>query len=955
MYTGRVKVAADKILPRTSYVDDDIVRCELTTYTTPKVFSSITLVAMAFNRMGGLEIWCIEDHRLVRVPKSSYGKFFSGSAYIVLNTIFLKTRSLHHDIHYWLGTDAMEEDADLASEKALELDATLGSHAVQYREVQGQETERFLSYFKPCIIPVEGVFYSGTRHLTGETYQFSLLTCKGDRGVHVEEVPFSRSSLNHNDVFILDTSSKIFLFSGCNSSIQERAKALEVVKYIKDIKHSGSCEVAVIEDGKFVSDPNVGEFWSLFGGYAPIPRDLPPAVEENRQSATLTLFWITHQGNFSQIKADSLNREMLDSHKCYMLEVFVWMGKSTLVTERKASISAVEDFLRTGNRSVGTHLTFLTEGSETALFRSYFKAWPQITELKLYEEGRWKVAAIFKQQGYNVNELPDEDPQVFMDCSGNVKVWRVDGDKLSLVPVAEQRKLFNADCYITQYTYVENGREENLFYAWLGRRSALEDRADAISHINALVDSKKGDPVLAQIYEGKEPIPFFLIFKKLVIFKGGMSVRYKRSAAEKGMGDETYDDTKTALFRVQGTSITNMQAVQVDEVSCSLNSSYCYILKTETSIFTWLGNLSSARDYELLDRMLDLINPTWQPILLREGNEPDVFWNALGGKAEYPKEKEIKGYAEDPHLFACTFTQGKKNNFDFKLFFSQDNVVLPWFRTISAVKEIFNFTQDDLTTEDVLVLNCHCEIYVWIGRHSNVGSKQKALSLGSKFLEADIMAEGLSFDTPIYVVTEGYEPSFFTRFFEWDFSKANMLGNSFERKLAILQGASQKIEAPLRSSWKVCSPETTTNGLRSQSVGPNGQGKGSSRSSNLSGSSLNPINHGRFSSPTPVTRKLFPELSPDVDESDVSTTSAVLTQSTLAEDAGSLQADQSPTDENLLIYPYELLKVPSDDRVAGIDVTKRETYLSSEEFQEKFGMPKRAFYELPKWRQNKLK
>lgn len=49
---------------------------------------------------------------------------------------------------------------------------------------------------------------------------------------------------------------------------------------------------------------------------------------------------------------------------------------------------------------------------------------------------------------------------------------------------------------------------------------------------------------------------------------------------------------------------------------------------------------------------------------------------------------------------------------------------------IFQVKEIYNFTQDDLTTEDVLVLDCHDEIYVWIGCHSNISSKKQALTLG---------------------------------------------------------------------------------------------------------------------------------------------------------------------------------------------------------------------------------
>lgn len=59
-------------------------------------------------------------------------------------------------------------------------------------------------------------------------------------------MPFARSSLNHNDVFVLDTESTIFQFNGATSSIQERGKALEVVQYIKDTYHDGKCEVIII-------------------------------------------------------------------------------------------------------------------------------------------------------------------------------------------------------------------------------------------------------------------------------------------------------------------------------------------------------------------------------------------------------------------------------------------------------------------------------------------------------------------------------------------------------------------------------------------------------------------------------------------------------------------------------------------------------------------------------------
>ena len=60
------------------------------------------------------------------------------------------------------------------------------------------------------------------------------------------QVPFARSLLNHDDVFLLDTETKIYQFNGSNSNIQERAKALEVVQYLKDKYHEGKCEVAII-------------------------------------------------------------------------------------------------------------------------------------------------------------------------------------------------------------------------------------------------------------------------------------------------------------------------------------------------------------------------------------------------------------------------------------------------------------------------------------------------------------------------------------------------------------------------------------------------------------------------------------------------------------------------------------------------------------------------------------
>lgn len=67
--------------------------------------------------------------------------------------------------------------------------------------------------------------------------------------MNMYQVPFSRSSLNHDDVFILDSKDKIYQFNGANSNIQERAKALEVIQFLKDKYHEGTCDVAIV--GKY--------------------------------------------------------------------------------------------------------------------------------------------------------------------------------------------------------------------------------------------------------------------------------------------------------------------------------------------------------------------------------------------------------------------------------------------------------------------------------------------------------------------------------------------------------------------------------------------------------------------------------------------------------------------------------------------------------------------------------
>ncbi|CAI0427864.1 unnamed protein product [Linum tenue] len=891
----------------------------------------------------GLEIWRIENFHPVAIPKASYGKFFMGDSYIILKTTALKSGALRQDIHYWLGRDTSQDEAGAAAIKAVELDAALGGRAVQYREVQGHETEKFLSYFKPCIIPQEGGTSSGFKHVEAEEHQTRLFVCKGK---HVVHVPFARSSLNHDDIFILDTTSKIFQFNGSNSSIQERAKALEVVQYIKDTYHDGKCEVASIEDGRLMADAETGEFWGFFGGFAPLPRKTASDEDKLPASDETKLFWC------SFLIVDLTGQEIV--HKA----------------DRPKS-----------------HIIRVMEGFETVMFRSKFTSWPKTADVAVAEDGRGKVAALLKRQGLNVKGLvksapsKEEEPQPHIDVTGNLQVWRVNGEDKVLLPASDQFKFYSGDCYVFQYSYPGEDREEYLIGTWLGKQSVEEERASAVSHAGKMVESLKFLTAQARIYEGAETIQFLSVFQCFIVFKGGLSAGYKKHIEDNELTDDTYSEDGSALFRIQGTGPENMQAIQVEPVASSLNSSYCYILHNGPTVFTWSGNLTSTEDQEVVERQLDLIKPNLQSKPQKEGSESEQFWDLLGGKTEHSSQKIAKEAETDPHLFSCTFSKEGK----------------------LKATEIYNFNQDDLMTEDMFILDCHSEIFVWVGQQVDSKSKTQALSIGEKFVENDFLLEKLSHETPIYVVMEGSEPAFFTRFFTWDSAKSAMVGNSFQRRLTILKGGTPIIDKPKRrpaSSYGGRSGGAEkSQRSRSVSFSPErARARGRSPAFNALAATFENANARNLSTPPPMGRKIYPKSgSASPDSSKLASKSAAIAALTATfeqplparkmimartvkvaspkatpeseskgEDSMSsriesltikedVKENEHEDEEGLPIYPYERLTVNAEDPVAEIDVTKRETYLSSSEFKDKFGMGKDAFYKLPKWKQNKLK
>lgn len=53
----------------------------------------------------------------------------------------------------------------------------------------------------------------------------------------------------------------------------------------------------------------------------------------------------------------------------------------------------------------------------------------------------------------------------------DVQVWRINGKDKNLLSSSDQCKFYSGDCYIFQYAYPGEIKDENLIGTWLGKKS----------------------------------------------------------------------------------------------------------------------------------------------------------------------------------------------------------------------------------------------------------------------------------------------------------------------------------------------------------------------------------------------------------------------------------------------------------------------------------------------------
>jgi len=320
----------------------------------------------------GLQIWRIEKFKVKAWPTEQYGSFYDGDSYICLNTYKKEGgNALLFDVHFWLGTHTSQDEAGTAAYKTVELDDKLGGAPVQHREVQGHESDLFLSYFKNQIKLLSGGVDSGFKHVKPEEYKPRLLHLKGKRKIRVTQVDLDRGSLNSGDVFILDNGLTIYQWNGKKSGPQEKSKGAEMCRALTD-ERKGRAKCFVLEEG----DKEPG-FWKLLGGEGAVKSAEEGGDDsEAEKGGVKSLFQLSDASGkleFKQVATGShVKKNLLDSNDVFILdtgaEVFAWIGKGASVDEKAKALSFAQDYLTKYNRPAYLPISRILEGGENPTF-----------------------------------------------------------------------------------------------------------------------------------------------------------------------------------------------------------------------------------------------------------------------------------------------------------------------------------------------------------------------------------------------------------------------------------------------------------------------------------------------------------------------------------------------------------------------------------------------------------
>jgi len=348
-----------------------------------------------------LRVWRIEKFRVVPWPNSKYGKFHTGDSYVILNSYKPDPSKpkLCHDLHIWIGDESSQDEYGTAAYKMVEADDNLGGAAVQHREVQYQESDKFTSYFKKKLIYLEGGIESGFRHVEATEDDPHLYRVKGlKKALCLTQVPVRRDSMNGGDVFILHAAAnKVWTWNGKESNADEKQKGMEVARGF-----ASNANVIVLDQGVNDSETEAAEFWKYMPSSVSTLKIFKRNVsvkasdgDDGKVKAFTPILYRLPDSDNGRMKrvarskpvvvgvgaaVERIKRTELKEEHGYLLDtgfhVYIWLGKDTKSAMRVNALSQSNVHFKKHKRPM-LPVTIVKSNQSLSTFDNFFYDPPQ--------------------------------------------------------------------------------------------------------------------------------------------------------------------------------------------------------------------------------------------------------------------------------------------------------------------------------------------------------------------------------------------------------------------------------------------------------------------------------------------------------------------------------------------------------------------------------------------------
>ncbi|KAF1743050.1 hypothetical protein MXB_2655, partial [Myxobolus squamalis] len=445
----------------------------------------------------------------------------------------------------------------------------------------------------------------------------------------------------------------------------------------------------------------------------------------------------------AELSSNRLTRDILKTDSVYIIDcwddVYVWSGKKTTRIIKEAARRLASQLEKFFIRPVSESVQVVKEGQESMIFKSHFYGWDDICEASDKKKPKLDKTLNMKNKFLTHEDfnLPKMDiSNIFMPrqlhltddyCQSMLDAVDEYLDKMDCyifynklfikLPEPERGQFYSNECYVflcktvipvhdpSAVSTSSDGDEEieckmeikyRVFF-WEGRHCSRTGFLTFSFSLKKQFEQCFGEKLtIERIHQQQEPYEFLALFHPTFIINRGFRPSEPKLAI--------YPDinTRPRFYQIRNTmGIITLRCVEVDLDAKLLCSKLLYILTVPEFgengvVYLWVGNMTDESDRnpaDIISQSFKLYK-SYDLIVINEGEEPNEFWEVIGGKQAYDSSA---AFLESSRLFRCSNETG-----------------------FYGMKEKYlDFCQDDLIDEDVMMLDTGSKVFLWEGSNAS--------------------------------------------------------------------------------------------------------------------------------------------------------------------------------------------------------------------------------------------